>query len=68
LVSCCFYAPQKGVPSAHGRGEIMQWYWWVLIGIAVVAIIVLKTKLAKAFLKNWKEKQQTREKLLEEDE
>jgi hypothetical protein len=46
----------------------MQWYWWILIGIAVVAFIPLKMKLTKAFLKNRKEKQQSREKLLEEDE
>lgn len=46
----------------------MQWYWWVIIGVVVVAFIPLKMKMTKAFLQNQKNKQQAKEKMLEEDE
>lgn len=46
----------------------MEWYWWVLIIAAVAALVPLKIKMSRAFLKNQKEKQEAKAKLLEDDE
>ena len=45
----------------------MQWYWWVLIGLAVVLLVFLKVKVGGAWLKKQKEKKEHKERNLEED-
>ncbi len=46
----------------------MEWYWWVLIILALAGFLVLKVKLAGAWLKKRKEKKERREQALEDDE
>lgn len=45
----------------------MQWYYWVLIAVGVVMFGVLKVKLAGNYLKAMKQRQEARERGLEED-
>ncbi|MBN1891926.1 MAG: hypothetical protein JW780_04030 [Clostridiales bacterium] len=45
----------------------MEWYWWVLIGVGVVGIVILKIKVGGAWLKKQKEKKEQREKMMEDD-
>jgi hypothetical protein len=35
----------------------MEWYWWVLLGVAVVAIATLKLKVFSMILENRKKRQ-----------
>jgi len=46
----------------------MEWYWWVLIAVGVAAFVVVKTKVSGSFLRRMKEKQEQREKNMEDDE
>lgn len=46
----------------------MQWYWWVLIAVAIAAFVVLKVKVGGSFLRAMKKKQDERLKRAEEDE
>ena len=43
----------------------MEWYWWVLIGVGVVLLGILKLKVWNSILKNRREKKQRME---EQDE
>jgi hypothetical protein len=45
----------------------MEWYWWVLIGIGVVAIGYLKLKVWGNMTKTKAEKKQQVEKIKEEE-
>jgi hypothetical protein len=45
----------------------MEWYWWVLIGIGVVAIGYLKLKVWGNMTKAKAEKKQAVEKIKEEE-
>lgn len=46
----------------------MEWYYWVVIAVGVVLIGILKVKLAGNYLKSMKQRQEARERFLEEDE
>jgi hypothetical protein len=35
----------------------MEWYWWVLLGVAVVVIATLKLKVFSMILENRKKRQ-----------
>ncbi len=39
----------------------MEWYWWILIGIGLIGIIILKVKVGGMWLKRQKEKQAQRD-------
>ena len=46
----------------------MAWYWWVLIGIALIGLIILKAKVSSAWMRKRKQQREAREKLMEENE
>ena len=45
----------------------MEWYGWVLIGVGVIGLAIIKVKVGGAWLKKQKEKKEQREKIKEED-
>ena len=46
----------------------MAWYWWVLIGIAVIGLIAFKIWYVPKWLKKQAEKKAQKEKLLEDED
>ncbi len=46
----------------------MEWYWWVLIILALAGFIFLKIKVGGAWLKKQKEKKDLRDKNREDEE
>lgn len=46
----------------------MEWYFWVLIAIALAALILAKMHFVPKWLKGRQEKRKEREKLMEDDE
>ncbi len=46
----------------------MAWYWWILIGLALIGFIFLKVKVGGAWMRKERKKKEAREKRLEEDE
>lgn len=46
----------------------MEWYWWILIVVALAGFILLKVKLGGAWLKKQKAKKNQREKTMEDED
>jgi hypothetical protein len=45
----------------------MEWYWWILIVVGVVALAWIKVKVGGAFLRSMQERKAAAERRLEED-
>lgn len=46
----------------------MEWYWWIIIGAAVIAIGAFKIWYVPKWLKRMSDKKAKREKLMEDDD
>lgn len=46
----------------------MEWYWWLLIIVALVGFIFLKIKVGGAWMKKQKEKKDRRKKIMEDED
>lgn len=46
----------------------MEWYWWALIGLGVVAFVIIKVKAGGSFMRSMKKRQEEKLKRAEEDE
>lgn len=46
----------------------MEWYWWVLIILALAGLLFLKVKATGAWMKKQQQKKQQRKKTMEDED